>query len=328
MSEAMLQRSISSSSLLKQAAASIHAQQGTRKTVSLTGYGPTPLSGPSQPPSRDQIDYFSSRGSSIDTNSTPGEGQLEKHIRFDEKVEQCIAVECKESGLSDYEDNLDSDHLFSSLSDSGSDEGLVMKKGTGRRKPALRSSGNDRRPEGLRRTNSYQARMIEEIEATTLKSRTDSPDVTQEARHHVFGSVDWSSSTNPRKLGQSPSQETLRPSRASRNFLLGDDDDGDDLRNGRLDSGASWSFGVSNPKSSLGASSSPLPSPRGINDPVTGFTDGYDGIEGMRRTESGMFMPYDDDDDTPAGNGLLGRVSETFNTMRDIGHVLYTAFRT
>ena len=45
---------------------------------------------------------------------------------------------------------------------------------------------------------------------------------------------------------------------------------------------------------------------------------------GMRRTASGMFMPYDEGE--PAGGeygGLLGRVIDTVNTARDIVHVIW-----
>jgi hypothetical protein len=43
----------------------------------------------------------------------------------------------------------------------------------------------------------------------------------------------------------------------------------------------------------------------------------------MRRTESGMFMPIDEDEDDLVAAGLFGRVSETVNTVKDIGWVLW-----
>ncbi len=45
---------------------------------------------------------------------------------------------------------------------------------------------------------------------------------------------------------------------------------------------------------------------------------------GMRRTESGMFMPYEEDEPAAAGNGgIVGRVIDTVNTARDIAHVIW-----
>ena len=253
---------------------------------------------PSNPPSRDETDYFSSRSNSNELES-PYEINKEKHIRFDEKVEQCIAVECKESVFDDSEHDVEDDPPNSALSDSSSDEGLFMMN---KRQGARRDSSQKGK---LSRSNSTTGQMIETLPSTTLKNRTDSPDVTQEAQqHHIFGK-NWGTPM----LSPSPSQETLRPSRPSRNFLIGGDDGAE------LDSSSSWSFGSNNPKSSLGASVSSEPHRRG----EFSYTDGYDGIEGMRRTESGMFMPYDEDEDDKVAEGLFGRVSETINTFRDIG---------
>ena len=52
----------------------------------------------------------------------------------------------------------------------------------------------------------------------------------------------------------------------------------------------------------------------------------YDGDDaehsGMRRTPSGMFMPYEEGDD-PANAGLFGKVIDTVNTAKDIAHVIW-----
>ena len=43
----------------------------------------------------------------------------------------------------------------------------------------------------------------------------------------------------------------------------------------------------------------------------------------MRRTPSGMFMPYEDEDeDDIVAAGLFGRVVDTVNTAKDIAHVI------
>jgi len=44
---------------------------------------------------------------------------------------------------------------------------------------------------------------------------------------------------------------------------------------------------------------------------------------GLRRTASGMFMPYDDEGDVLVSGGILGRVVDTVNTARDIAHVIW-----
>jgi hypothetical protein len=227
-------------------------------------------------------------------------------------VEQCVAVDCKDPGF-DFEsdDELEDDPPNSALSESSSDEGLLMMKGKSRAGPS-----KDGAPKGkISRSNSSSGKMIETIEATTLKSRTDSPDVMQQQpQHHTFGR-DWSSGM----LSPSPSQETLRPSRPSRNFLLAEDDDED----GAGESSSSWSFGANNPNSSLGASAvAGTPNTPHFFNP----SDGYEGMQGMRRTESGMFMPIDEDEDDLVAQGLFGRVSETVNTVKDIGWVLWNSF--
>ncbi|KAK5174402.1 protein phosphatase regulator [Saxophila tyrrhenica] len=315
-SEVMLQKSLSTSSLVKQAAASVQAQatksprRGLNRVNSELSYA---VNAPSQPPSREEIDYFSIRtGSAV--SETPSDTK-EKHIRFDERVEQCVAIDCKDPAYGDFDDEIEDDPQNSSLSESSSDEGLLMMSKS-KRTPTGRE-----RPKGrLSRTNSSQGKMIETIEATTLKYRTDSPDVPEQppqpAQHHTFGSG-WGSGA----LSHSPSQETLRPSRPSRNFLLVEDEEED----ADADNSASWSFGASNPKSSLGASVKDAPS-SSRNDNNFVLSDGYEGMQGMRRTESGMFMPIDEDEDDLVAAGLFGRVSETVNTVKDIGWVLWNSF--
>ena len=41
----------------------------------------------------------------------------------------------------------------------------------------------------------------------------------------------------------------------------------------------------------------------------------------MRRTPSGMFMPYDEEDNV-VSEGLFGKVVDTVNMRRDIVHIL------
>lgn len=304
MSEVMLQKSLSTSSLVKQAAASVQAQcRYVRGTG--TSLGPSDSKLQSETPSRDQMDYFTSRSNS--SAGTPYETQEKRHIRFDDRVEQCIAIDCKDAGI-DGEDESDEeeDHFEPQSSDSSSDDGVVMMKR--KKRPSAKRIGSHGK--GSRSSSTSGRKIIETLPSTTLKYRKESPDVTEEAQHHTFGRT-WGGS----RLSPSPSQETLRPSHPSSNFLIADDDDDDEVS-----SDSSWSFGPSNPKSSLGASVN-KPSGNGKARANTAMPT-YE-MEGMRRTESGMFMPYDEDEDDAVAAGLFGRVSETYNTAKDIAHVIW-----
>lgn len=335
MSEVMLQKSLSTSSLVKQAAAAVQAQQGTEsRRVTLQRAQSDFNLFTSQPntPSIEQADYFASRSAS-DTD-TPCECSAEKrHIRFDDKVEQCIAVDCKEGDFDEHsEDEAEDEPHHDSFSDSDSENGIIMmkrKKRPARMKKGGKGSGKNSR------SNSHNGRKtIETLPSTTLKYKTDTPDVAETAQqqHHTFGR-NWGAGA----ISPSPSQETLRPSHPSKNFLLGEEDDD----NAETGTDASWSFGASNPKSSLGAASPDDAEPpparwnrrdsmavhkarNGAPGPSTNREEDAEfSSEGMRRTNSGMLMPYDEDEDDMMAVGLFGRVSETINTARDIAHVIW-----
>jgi hypothetical protein len=305
MSEAMLQKSLSSSSLVAEAAEMAQAQR--TPTVTLERRKPRPIIGRktsdlptasslmSRTTSREPTDYFTSRSTS--GLHTPDVGE-KKHIRFDDKVEQCIAIETKD-GDDDEDDFNHNPWASQNDEDSSSDEGVVMMK---------RSRKNKRRP--LSRTASKTSissskagnKTIEKLPSTTLKYRTDSPDVTEQQSHSLGF---WRSS----RLSPSPSQETLRPSHPSSNFLLPEDDDEDEEY-----FNASGAFGVQRPATPTasdpdGRRSKHLEVPSGSG--------------GLRRTASGMIAPFEDTDDEPQRGGILGSVVDTVNTARDIAHVIW-----
>lgn len=305
MSEVMLQNSISGASLLKQAAAAVQAQQvtgisleGRMKRSLLIGRAVSDFTSiPSRTISRDTPDYFSSRSTS--GLQTPDHHE-KKHIRFDEKVEQCIAVECK--GVEDDEDDEeDFNHnpWAKYNDDDSSDDGIVMmKKSKKKRRPISRTPST---------TNvTGESKTIAKLPSTTLKNRNDSMDTNEQVSPtHSLGF--WRSS----RLSPSPSQETLRPSNPSTNFLLPEDDD-DDVED--------FTFGASRQHNAKRAAT-PIPS-----DPFSKRsntqTDSSDTAE-LRRTESGMFMPFEDEDENPPPPGIIGRVVDTVNTARDIAHVIW-----
>ncbi|KIW03947.1 hypothetical protein, variant [Verruconis gallopava] len=313
MSEVMLQKSLSSSSLVKQAAAAVQAQQ----------LRPSLRSRPELGRAQSDFSAVSSRTLSTDTShsyasshstsglQTPEHGE-KKHIRFDDRVEQCIAVDVKDTDEDDDDDEDSWNRDENDSSDSSSDDGLVMMKRSNKRRPLARTNS---------KSSVAENKIIEKLEPTTLKYRTDSPDVPDvldAATSHSLGTSFWNRKGN---LSPSPSQETLRPSNPSRNFLLPEEDDDGDL---------SWepssAFPVSSSSSFLGG--------RDGASRVAEQDDGYavdflvqddEGVASgsmMRRTESGMLMPYDEVEDR-RDLGLLGRVVDTVNTARDIAHVIW-----
>ncbi|CAD0113719.1 unnamed protein product, partial [Aureobasidium uvarum] len=306
MSEVMLQRSLSTSSLVKQAAAAVQAQQTLppSKRPSLgrsSAYLPT--ASLMVPSSRDQLDFldlgcFSPRPSSGDRS--PFE-YPKRHIRFDEKVEQCIAVEGKDG---EFEDESSEDERPNNDSDSdSSDDGIVMMRRPKRKRQA-------RKP--LSRSTS-SSRTIEKLPSTTLKNKTEIIEPLPQPSPSLVRS--WSSS----KLPQSASQETLKPSNPSKNHILSPDDeesedlDSDDTESLRLSGFANRRDSVAVHRSRT--SGSPATTPSEDEDEQEG--------SGMRRSASGMFMPYEEDEDDIVAAGLFGKVSDTLNTAKDIAHVIW-----
>jgi hypothetical protein len=280
MSEVMLQRSISASSLVKQAAAAVQAQQATgvsleRRRRPVIGRASSDFSAslPFRTISRDTTEYLSSSRSTSGLQ-TPDQSD-KKHIRFDEKVEQCIAVEVKGVDEDDEEDYNHNPWARYKEDDSSSDEGVVMMKKSRKKRP-------------LSRTNSKtsvtgDSKTIAKLPSTTLKYRTESPDITEQ--HHSLGFF------RSGRLSPSPSQETLRPSNPSTNFLLSEEDEDH----------SAFTFDVKRTTSAGELADA----------------------GGLRRTASGMFMPFEDEDENPPPPGIIGRVVDTVNTARDIAHVIW-----
>ena len=289
-SEAILQRSISSHSLLKHAGAILKAQQASpskarpsfqRAMSDFTHPVFSRSSAHNTPFAEDTFNFPSAKPSlnssaSSSGMTSPGE---RRHIHFNNEVVQCIAVE-RQGG--DYDED-----EGPSVYHEDEDDGIVMMKPS-RPKLSARST-----PRG---SFSNEGKTIAPLPSTTL--RGDSPEPSQFLTPKVDGG--WS----PRPgLPQSPSQETIRPSRPSANFLLDDDDEAGDL---------SWEPSGRSYACSSGASDH------------DSDEDETDPGPGMHRTPSGMFMPYDEDEDeTAMNNSLFGRVVDTVNTARDIAHVIW-----
>jgi hypothetical protein len=334
MSEVMLQNSLSASSLVKQAAAAVQAQQQAkgillepRRDRGLFGggrvgmymdFGPSSLQ--SQSTSRDPpVDYFSSRSTS--GLQTPDHGGERKHIRFDDKVEQCIAVDCKDGDYDDEEEEDNNRAWSMNDDDDSSDDGVVMMKRSRKKRPLSRTNS--------RASFSGDNKTIAKLPSTTLKYRTDSPGVPddhpQPPSHHSLGLVRSSG------LSPSPSQETLRPSKPSSNFLIpefeNDDDEEDEDGDEEEDEGLTMAV-PSKPFQASQDASGRVRS-MGGHDSGSGGSDSRSGDKadasagGLRRTASGMFMPYEEQDQDVAPPGIIGKVVDTVNTARDIAHVIW-----
>jgi hypothetical protein len=290
MSEIMLQKSISTSSLVKQATAVLEAQKASnyssrKKRRALGNREPSDSISLEMP-----SDFESRLTTNTDTTTTPASSVQsptaeKRHIRWDNTVEQCIALDVKDNEDDDpgpWDDPGDS---------SSDDDGIIMMKPT-RRRSSLTSSSS-------RNSFSSESKTIAMLPSTTLKDRPQSS-----GSGHTLTNNNgfWSS----KRLSPSPSQETLRPTRPSAQFMLDEDEDED----------VNWD------------------PPRYFDDPSTyQHSDGPmfetsedeedPNHEGLRRTPSGMLMPYDPDDGSIPPSGLIGRVVDTVNTARDIAHVIW-----
>lgn len=299
MSEIMLQRSISASLLLKQAAAAVQAQQIDE--VSLRAVRPGL--------DRASTDYFtfpfSSRRMSQENTSvltsmsssglvSPGMGGEHKHIHFNEQVEQCIALDIKG------DDDDEPDYAINDDSDSDPDGGAIMMKKSKKKMPRIPS-----RKITPRASFSAESKTIAMLPSTTLKYKDEStPDSAMKHSNGFF---------SPSVLSPSPSQETLRPSKPSTRMLLGDDDDDD------VDVDWQPSSAFANRKDSVS-----ITQERFQNLHTSGSSNSLTGEpSGMRRTPSGMFMPYEEDEDDIVSEGLFGKVVDTVNTAKDIATVIW-----
>lgn len=281
-SEVILQRSLSQNMLLKHAGAILKAREAENGRGRPSFERRASDTGVTQMP---EIDSAFGSMETTPTNATssgltsPGE---RKHIHFNNEVVQCIAVEAK--GTEDYDcwsHPYDDD-------DESSDDGLVIMK---------RLPSKARAPIGRKRAPiksvSTENKIIAPLPPTTLKYRGDTPEPPPEPPVGL-------SEPPTSQLIQSPSMETLRPTRSQANFLLDDEDELDmdwqpKQSNHAPDPDRPWFV---NPKNENSENSSEL-----------------------HLTPSGMFMPYEETESS--STGIFDRVVNTVNTARDIAHVIW-----
>jgi hypothetical protein len=281
-SELMLQKSLSNSSLVRQAAAAVQLQRSPYDALYRRPSDYTDTHS-SIGTSREGTDYFSSQSTS--GFHSPAPEQLErKHIRFDNKVEQCIAVEIKDGDYDEDEPTLEGNE---------SENELLMMRRSRRRKTKPK----------LRRSSTNDSKIIAKLPSTTLKDRVES--LNPDLQSHSLGSSPlW----KPR-LSPSASVETLRPPNPSKNFLIEEEEEEDE----HGEQISSWSLVQSRDE----------PDKTGLQDEIQAKLDYEEERNGrLRRTESGMFMPVEEEEDAQMG-GIVGRVLDTVNTARDIAHVIW-----
>ena len=300
LSEIMLQRSLSSSTLMKQATDALRAQQPSNRLREGPILGPSALSN-LVTTSKDGTPLHDASTDSSSTDASTSTSGIQtpctkRHIHFNNKVEQCIAIN------KDVEDSPRYDYAIQDVDDSSDEEMLVMKPVKHATKAKLRSSSSTPRT-----SFSSESRTIAMLPSTTLNYRGDTPE-RGDPRPKDNGKP-W---TGGSKLSPSPSQQTIRPSSPSHNFLLDDEDEDADMNwqpaTGKRDS--------IYPRGGLHMG-------RDENDDIDDDDDD-DNAEhsGMRRTPSGMFMPYEDAEN-PGNGGIFGKVVDTVNTAKDIAHVIW-----
>lgn len=283
MSEVMLQRSLSTSSLLKQAAAAIQSQQSESHKISRPSLTNRAHSDFTTYPFR----YV--RESEVNTNELPSalstgthSPNYSRHIHFNNRVEQCIAVDKGDDEDFGYDIGVDDDDSDSS------DDGLVM----------MASSRSSARTTPRGSFSEHQT--IAMLPSTTLKPVEEPEPVKQEPLGNGFvsflSSSFASSISGPSNATTSASTVTASATVAQSNFLVEDDDDDMD------DYAWQPSGSFANRRDSVAIARPKF------------------GIE-VKGGDSKAMESDSDEGESPAG--LLGRAVDAVNTARDIAHVLW-----
>ena len=331
LSEIILQRSLSSSTLVRRAVDSIksqHTPQHSASQSAMTDYFAAPKSISSSNPSNTPSELVSSPSTGTSGLQTPCEVQCgRRHIHFSDMVEQCIAIGDDDDDGDDEAEDADDEETsycpaFTEEDDEDfSDDGIIMMKPENNKERKLSNtrepgSSTGHTPRGSisgsetpPTPGAQPKKTIAKLPSAALKYRGDTPEPPSAQNHS--GTLLWAARPGTPALAPSASLETLKPSRPSSNFLLDEEDEY-----------VPWQ---PRPGASAHAAAS-------SND--VGFMvedeDAEMRTRGLRRTASGMFMPYDDSADgdsecdlAVANGGIFGKVVDTVNTARDIAHVIW-----
>jgi hypothetical protein len=284
MSEEILQRSLSTASISKQARAAGKMQETGDDSHPRISFSWT--EDLSQPFPRDQLDSASSSVTlATESSGTISPNGERKRTHFKEQVEQCIAVEVEgihndgnEPNTGRYGD------------DNDPDDGVMVKCRRTRTWPFFeRDTPESKLAEG---------KTIAILPSTTIKNWEDYP-----------GQVGTASKYSRSPVMPSSSQDNHRPTKQTQIFV-DEERDQDSLDDIQLSPCTSW---PSSPAEDTNSGLPPsLSSDSLCEEPV-----------GMRMTPSGMLMPYGEEEILSA-DGILGRIIDTVNTARDIAHVIWT----
>ncbi|KAH7113440.1 hypothetical protein EDB81DRAFT_768136 [Dactylonectria macrodidyma] len=272
-SDTMLQGPASSSSLiLQRGAAAVQEQEGDGWRLTKSAFDRAAMA--------DYIMFpFSSRRINRDTSrvlltptssgiSSPGIER--KHIHFNDEVEQCIAVEAM-----DGDDDIDTDQL----GDSDFDDGVMMKLA----RPRKRAPRIRKKPKTGKNSLPSNGKTIMMLPSTMLKHQEYMLEAPETAIKH---STDTFRSPI---VPLTSSQEALHPSKILIRFF--GEDEAEDMMDADVNSGCYDSESFEDVNLHRRTSADSL-----IAEPV-----------GMRRTPSGMFMPYEEEQ--PSSNdGIFGRI--------------------
>jgi len=214
--------------------------------------------------------------------ATHGIGER-KHIRFNEQVEQCIALEVKRD-----DDDAPDPYLKGYDSSASEDDAILM---NGHKPKSELPASRNKRTTPRSNFDTAEIKTFAMLPSTTLKYRGETPELPEITMKH---SNLWNE-----KLSPFPSQESLRTSKPS-SRLFDDEGDSDEFGN-------DWSH-EKLPASKKSDSSSNI-----IEEP-----------SGMRRTPSGMSMPYEKDEEEVVSERLFGNLVDSINTAKDIAHVIWS----
>jgi hypothetical protein len=283
LSEEMLQRSLSTVSLLKQATAAVKIQE--TRGIFRPHMGRSPSDCLSQPFSHRRLGEENISVSPSTKSGIASPTCEQKHIHFNERVEQCIAVEV--TGVEHGNNELSTGRCGN---DSDLEDGVMVKRINKRKRSLFQQKALESKP--------AEGKTIAKLPSTTLKYRKDTPEPRGAA------SKQSRSPTIP-----SSSLKDLRPAKQPRILCVGEEGEDDGLDDVLLSSSIGWPSLPT--QGANGGLLRPLPSDSLCEEPV-----------GMRRTPS-MFMPYEEGVASSANN-ILDRVIDTVNIARGIAYVIWS----
>ncbi|PGH11808.1 hypothetical protein AJ80_06966 [Polytolypa hystricis UAMH7299] len=313
-SQAILQRSLSTHTLLKHAGAIVKAQEADSPHTRPNMYRSASDFAAAES-MLERLSVGSTLGSTLASETdSPSE---RRHISFNTEVVQCIALDGDED-----RGGYHFDYPYEVFEDKFSDDGVFMLKQMASR-PRL---SNLSTPRG---SFSSDSKTIAPLPSTTLKCLEDDLQPEEPKPRQAMFPLSWL----PRLPGlvRAPSNETLRPQSRGSSTLLGDNDN--DYSTPTLEIDANW-------HSSLKESLTDEPVQNNTNTNTSWFsgqiidqqrpnyyTSFSDPIISLDFGDSDSDRANDNEEeesiDEVTDYGLIGKVLDTVNTAKDIAHVIW-----